>query len=133
MMGETPHNLVLNLKDTAVTGVISAATQRYREGLSFLEETIREELSHVYQTPAPPVNNGVLLKLDAGSRWTVTDTSYLTRLELAPGAVADAPDGKALRMTVNGVPTELQPGTYRGAVTVEVIEAGSGTGASELQ
>lgn len=121
MMGETPHNLVLNLKDTAVTGIISAATQQYREGLSFLEETIREELSHVYQTPAPAVNNGVLLKLDTGSRWTVTGTSYLTRLELAPGAILDAPDGKAVRMTVDGVPTELKPGLYRGAITVEAV------------
>lgn len=121
MMGETPHNLALNLKNTTVTGVISAATQKYREGLTFLEETIREELSHVYQTPAPAVNNGVLLTLDEDSRWIVTGTSYLTRLELAPGATVDAPGGKALRMTVDGVPTELKSGTYRGAVTLEVI------------
>lgn len=67
-------------------GVISAATQRYREGLKFLDETTREELSHVYQTPAPAVNNGVLLTLDGKSIWTVTGTSYLTRLELKAGA-----------------------------------------------
>lgn len=120
-MGETPHNLVLNLKDTAVTSVISAATQKYREGLSFLEETIREELSHVYQTPAPVVNNGVLVALEGGSRWTVTGTSYLTRLELAPGAVVEASEGKTLRMTVNGVPTELKSGVYKGTVTLEVL------------
>ena len=45
MMGDAPKNLALNLKNTKLEGIVSSATQHYREGLRFLEETIREELS----------------------------------------------------------------------------------------
>lgn len=120
MMGETPKNLTIHLENTTVEGVISAATQRYREGLKFLDETTREELSHVYQTPAPAVNNGVLLTLDGKSIWTVTGTSYLTRLELKAGAEVKAPDGKCVVMMVNGRVVPLEEGVYGGAITLEI-------------
>lgn len=120
MMGETPHNLVLNFKNTTVEGVISSATQKYRDGLKFLEETIREELSHVYQTPAPTVNNGVLVALDSASRWTVTGNSYITSLTLAEGAVLEAADGKTLTMTVDGAVVAVKPGTYKGKIVLSV-------------
>lgn len=118
MMGETPHNLVLNFKNTSVEGIISSATQKYRDGLKFLEETIREELSHVYQTPAPTVNNGVQVSLDSESSWTVTGVSYLTRLELATGATLRAPEGKYLTMTVDGTELPVAPGTYTGKIVL---------------
>lgn len=120
MMGETPHNLVLNFRNTSIEGIISSATQKYRDGLKFLEETIREELSHVDQTPAPTVNNGVLVTLGSGSTWTVTGTSYLTRLELAADAALKAPDGKTLTMTVDGTETPVAPGTYTGKIVLSV-------------
>lgn len=78
------------------------------EGLKFLEETIREELSNVTQTPAPTVNNGVLVSLDEKSVWTVTGDSYITSLTLAEGAVVTAPSGKKLAVTVDGQPAQLR-------------------------
>ena len=77
MMGDAPKNLALNLKNTKLEGIVSSATQHYREGLRFLEETIREELSNVTQTPAPTVNNGVLVSLDEKSVWTVISLTSL--------------------------------------------------------
>ena len=107
MMGDAPKNLALNLKNTKLEGIVSSATQHYREGLRFLEETIREELSNVTQTPAPTVNNGVLVSLDENSVWTVSGDSYITSLTLAQGATVKAPEGKQLEVTVDGKAHEV--------------------------
>ena len=121
MMGDAPKNLALNLKNTKLEGIVSSATQHYREGLKFLEETIREELSNVTQTPAPTVNNGVLVSLDEKSVWTVTGDSYITSLTLAEGAVVTAPSGKKLAVTVDGQPTQLAAGTVTGKIHIAVV------------
>lgn len=121
MMGDAPKNLAVNLKSTTLEGVISSAKQHYRDGIKFLEETIREELSNVTQTPAPTVNNGVLVSLDEKSTWTVTGDSYITSLTLADGAKLAAPAGKKLEVTVDGKAAELKPGTITGKIHIAVI------------
>ena len=108
------------LNNTSLEGKISAATQHYREGLKFLEETIREELSNVIQTPAPTVNNGIIVSLDGTSVWTVTGTSYITSLTLSEGAKIMAPGGKQLHVTVNGEKSVLKPGTITGKIVLSV-------------
>ena len=118
MQRQTPTNLAIYLENTSVQGRISAATQKYTDGLSFIEETTREELSHVFQTPAPAVNNGVLLSIGGGSRWTVTGPSYLTRLEIQPGVIIEAPNGVEALLYVNGKPLPCAPGVYTGQITV---------------
>ena len=121
MMGDAPKNLTLNLKNTKLDGIVSSAIQHYREGLKFLEETIREELSNVTQTPAPTVNNGVLVSLDEKSVWTVTGDSYITSLTLAEGAVVTAPSGKKLAVTVDGQPAQLAAGIVTGKIHIAVV------------
>ena len=120
MAGDAPKNLVLDLKSTSLEGIVSSATQHYREGLKFLEETIREELSNVTQTPAPTVNNGVIVSLDSTSTWTVTGTSYITSLTLAEGAKVTAPAGKTLKLTVDSKDTALSVGTLTGKIVLTV-------------
>ena len=115
-----PKNLGLNLVDTKVTGVISSATQAYRPGVRTIDADNRAELSNVTQTAAPTVNNGVVVSLDEDSEWTVTGTSYITGLVLAPGAQIRGAEGKAVSMTVDGAPTELAPGTYSGKIVITV-------------
>lgn len=114
----TPKNLELNLTNTRITGVISSALQFYREGVTEITYKNRMELSNVTQTASPTVNNGVILSLDGSSSWTVTDTSYITALTLAPGAAVSAPAGKALTMTVDGAATPIAPGTYTGKIVL---------------
>ena len=116
-----PKNLGLNLFGSTVTGVISSATQAYRDGLTSITFANGAELSNVTQTAAKPVNNGVVVTLDGNSAWTVTGTSYLTALALAEGAVLTAVDGKALTMTVDGMATDIQPGRYTGLIELTVI------------
>ena len=77
-------------------------------------------LGGLTNTPAPTVNNGVIVSLDRTSRWTVTGTSYITALELAPGAVIEAAAGKALTATLDGTEIALAPGRYAGKIVLTV-------------
>ena len=115
-----PKNLGLELSATTLHGVISSATQKYRDGLTVILEDNRMELTNVTQTPAPTVNNGVVLTLDSSSAWEVTGTSYITGLTLAEGARVFAPGGKALTATLDGAPLELKPGRYTGKLVLTV-------------
>ncbi len=115
-----PKNMGVNLKGSQITGIISSAGQAYREGLTRIDESNREELSNVTQWAAPTVNNGVVVSLDSGSAWTLTDTCYITGLTLADGAVLKAAGGKRLSMTVDGVETPVQSGAYIGKIVLSV-------------
>ena len=113
-------NLGVTLEGSTVVGVISSASQAYREGLGLITQANRDELSNVTQTAAEPVNNGVVVTLDAASRWEVTGESYLTALTIAEGAEVAAPAGKTLTMTVDGVAVAVRPGTYAGLIRLTV-------------
>ncbi len=113
-------NLGLNLKNTTITGVISSADQKYREGLGRITCENLMELSNVTQSAQPTVNNGVVVNLDGASEWKVTGTSYVTGLVLADGAKVTAADGKKLSVKVDGVETQLAAGTYTGTIELTV-------------
>lgn len=116
----TPKNLELNLRNTHLTGIISSALQAYREGVTEITAENRMELSNVTQTAAPTVNNGVIVSLDENSTWTVTDTSYITAITLAPGSKLLTPDGRTLTMTVDGRDTIPAAGTYTGKIVISL-------------
>lgn len=59
----------------------------------------------------------------ADETWTVTETSSMHKLVLAPGATVAAPAGKSLTLTVNGVETALVAGSYEGVVVVTLTDA----------
>ncbi|WP_043662504.1 hypothetical protein [Streptomyces xylophagus] len=113
------QNLVLSFTDSRIEGTISASTTKHR--VSTITVTEYREISEVTNTPAPAVNNGVIVTLGAGSTWTVTSTSYLSTLTLAADAKVRAPHGKTVTLTVDGTTTALTPGTtYTGALTLTV-------------
>ncbi len=115
---EVPVNLILTFRSTQVTGVISASKAVH--GQKHITKADYYQLGMVTNTPCPAVNNGVLVSLDAKSAWTVTGQSYLTSLTLEPGAQVQAPAGKAVSMTVDGVETPIAPGTYKGQIVLSV-------------
>lgn len=115
-----PKNLGLTFTDVKLEGVISSATQAYREGLNYIDEVNRDELSNITQTAAPTVNNGVVLSLDASSVWTVTGTSYLSALTIADGARIIASSGKRVTFFVNGAEMEIKQGSYYGKLVLFV-------------
>ena len=78
-------------------------------------------LGGLTNTPAPTVNNGVLVSLDENSVWTVSGDSYITSLTLAQGATVKAPEGKQLEVTVDGKAAELTAGTITGKIHIAVV------------
>ncbi|MFI1032916.1 hypothetical protein [Streptomyces sp. NPDC020951] len=112
-------NMVLTFTGSTVKGVISATTTRHR--VASIDASTFYELGIVTNTVRPAVNNGAIVRLESGSVWTVTGTSYLTALTLAADAAVRAPRGKAVTLTVDGTPTTLTPGTTcTGALTLTV-------------
>ncbi|MFF3504631.1 hypothetical protein [Streptomyces sp. NPDC003247] len=113
------QNLVLDFTRSTVEGVISATTTQHRVSTITIAEY--REISEVTNTPSPVVNNGVVVTLGSGSRWTVTGTSYLSALTLAADASVKAPRGRTVTLTVDGTPTALEAGrSYTGALTLTV-------------
>jgi len=112
-------NMVLTFEGASVEGVISATRAKHR--VSSIDASTFYELGIVTNTARAAVNNGAIVQLNSGSRWTVTGTSYLTALTLAAGATVRAPRGKSVSMTVDGTATAITAGTgYTGAITLTV-------------
>ena len=63
---------------------------------------------------------GLAVQLDGTSSCTVDQTSYLTGLEIAPGARITVPQGFRLALVVDGVAKPLAPGRYTGRVVLQV-------------
>lgn len=112
-------NMVLTFEDSTVRGVISASKATHH--VSTIDSSNFYELGQVTNIVRTAVNNGVIVRLDTGSAWTVTGTSYLTRLTLAADATVRAPRGKSVTMTVDGTATAIRAGgTYSGAIVLTV-------------
>ncbi|MFD3583520.1 hypothetical protein [Streptomyces sp. NPDC058683] len=112
-------NMVLTFEDSGVEGVISATRARHR--VSSIDSSTFYELGIVTNTVQAAVNNGVVVRLNSGSTWTVTGTSHLTGLSLAADAAVRAPRGRTVKLTVDGTETALTAGsTYTGALTLTV-------------
>ncbi|MGV1010560.1 MAG: hypothetical protein ACOYBY_18495 [Dermatophilaceae bacterium] len=109
--GVAGKNLVLSFDDTALTGAISATTTRHQ--LDTIDSSSYRQLGEVTNTSGPVVNNGVIVSLSNGSRWTVTATSHLSSLTVQPGCAVVG------SVTVDNVPTTPVPGqTYTGDIVV---------------
>ena len=118
-----PKNLLIELKNTRVEGIISSAAQSYREGVKVINQANRLELSNITQTAAPTVNNGVIVRMDRFSTWLVTGTSYITALELGENAIVKGAHGKKLVMTVDGVETPVEWGhSYYGKIVLSLAD-----------
>ncbi|MCH5671885.1 hypothetical protein [Streptomyces gilvus] len=115
----TGRNMVLTFEDATVEGVISATRARHR--VSSIDASTFYELGIVTNTPQAAVNNGAVVRLEGGSTWTVTGTSYLTALTIASDAAVRAPRGRTVTLTVDGTRKALNAGTsYTGALVLTV-------------
>jgi hypothetical protein len=117
--GMQGKNMVLNFDDARIAGVISASQTRHAVDTITAADYL--QLGQVTNTVHPVVNNGVIVNLAGRSRWTVTGTSYLSRLTVGADAAVRAAGGGRVSMTVDGVATPIVPGTtYSGAIVVTV-------------
>ena len=113
-------NLDLKVKSASIIGIISAANAYYKEGLTRITKENCEELSNITQVPAEPINNGVIVSIDAKSTWFVTGTSYLTKLTIEEGGKVTGADGKTLEMYIDGEQKDILPGTYVGMIQLSL-------------
>ncbi|MEV6346198.1 hypothetical protein [Actinoplanes sp. NPDC051851] len=112
-------NLILTLDGTKLTGVVTSSESHH--AVSTITSADYEQLGVVTNTAEAAVNNGVVVDLSGCSTWTVTGTSYLTKLTIGAKASIAAPKGKKLTATVDGVTTTLKAGaTYTGAIVLRV-------------
>lgn len=112
-------DMILTFRNATITGAITTAT-----AATVAETPTREnykligEFINTYCATDDP--NGLKVSLDKDSTWIVDKTSYLTQLTIAESAAVKAPKGRQLTMTVDGSETELQYGTYKGAIILSV-------------
>jgi hypothetical protein len=60
--------------------------------------------------------------LNAGVTWVVDKTTSLSALTIASGASIKAPGGSSVTLTVDGVETPIEPGTYKGNVVLTLTK-----------
>ncbi len=116
-------NMFLTFDNTTVKGVISSAMAEHVDPVTGeIIQTIDtwEEVGNITNTVRPVINNGVNVTLTGGSVWTVTGTSYLSCLVVESGSQVIG------SMTVDGVETPIQPGTYTGSITLVPLASASG-------
>lgn len=118
-------NMGLTFNDAAITGVISASDALHYYNGKYYPKIGKDNIrafNEVINTPAQAVNNGVIVTLKNGSTWTVTGTSYLTRLVVEEGSNVAAPLSRTLTMRVNGGDpmTGIAAGVYTGNIVLTV-------------
>lgn len=116
-------SLDLRLEKATLTGRVSSAVQSPAKGRLPSEAEFRL-IGDVTNSFGPSNSKfGTFVTLDGESVWTVTETSYLDRLTLAPGAQMVAPAGAKLVVMMDGKPIDpARPGSYEGAITVTVTK-----------
>jgi hypothetical protein len=112
-------NMVLTFDNSKVEGAITAAASKHH--VSTISAANYEQLGEVTNTPQKVINNGVIVFLNSGSQWTVTGTSYQSKLVIAADAAVTAQQGRTLSMTVDGTAKTITPGTtYTGAIVLTI-------------
>jgi hypothetical protein len=119
--------LIVDFKNATITGAISTSVIKHVLGPN--GEQVDMNHRELYKLIGDVTNTycatnekfGVNVSLDEKSTWIVDKTSYLTSLTVAKGATIKAPEGKSLKMTVNGAAKPIDAGAYKGKIVITVI------------
>lgn len=98
-------NMALNFDNAEIIGVISSAKARHLQDEIYINAEDYKMFGVLEHTPAPVVNNGVIVNLTGDSLWTVTGDSYLTSLTVEKGSAIEGSvtvDGKAVDVSKGG-------------------------------
>jgi hypothetical protein len=118
----------VTFKNAAITGSITTATAEHPlfNGEKITMETpefyyLIGEVNNIFGAK-PEDPHGVSVSLDAGSKWVVDRTSYITGLTIDIGAAVAAREGYRVTMTVDGAAKEIKAGTYKGQIVLTVTK-----------
>ena len=119
---ERIQDLQVTLDNCRLTGAISSSVANHVDGAGkalpvgfLIDQNVTDAhlgIGRLKNVPAPSVNNELTLTLKGGSKWTVTQTSYLDRLTIEDGSSIQG------KVTVDGAPVS-GPGAYAGKIVVE--------------
>jgi len=112
--------LSLTLEDARLTGRISTATARPASGKEPTRETFKEVSNVVNTIGQADASQKLAVTLNGASQWEVTGASWLNGLTIGKGAQLVAPAGKVVKMTVDGRNVRLRPGSYSGAILIDI-------------
>lgn len=120
-------DVAVNFENSAITGAITTAIGTHAVGPNG-EQLVMQDKTDLYYLIGEETHEycdtgekyGVKVSLDAGSRWVVDKTSYITELTLAEGASITAAEGYNLTITVDGAEKPVKAGTYKGKIVLGV-------------
>jgi hypothetical protein len=115
----------VTLENATITGAITTSIAEHAKGPNG-EEIALSDSTDLYYLIGEVIDTygatgdkyGMKVSLDGNSRWIVDETSYLTGLTIAEGAVITAPEGCEVSMTVDGVNTLIGAGAYQGEIVL---------------
>ncbi len=113
-------DMIVTLDAAQLRGAISTATAVAASGQAPNAATYRAIGDVINTLGATNDAHGLQVKLLNHSQWTVTKTSYLTELTLAPGTHLHTEKGERLTLLVDGVATPAHAGHFSGHVELRV-------------
>jgi hypothetical protein len=119
----TGKNMVLTFDNASITGVISASEAHHLKSVLYVNKEDYKLFGVVTNTAHASINNGVIVSLTRNSNWTVTGTSYLTRLSIEAGSTITAPQGYSVTMTVDGISRPIGTGDYKGQISLAIAKS----------
>jgi hypothetical protein len=116
----TPSDMTVTLQNATLTGAISTSVASPLSGVETSKATFKT-IGEVKNTVGHSARgNALKVSLGLGSKWVVNKSSYLTGLTIAVGASVQAAKGLSVTMSVNGVVTAINAGTYGGKIVLQV-------------
>jgi hypothetical protein len=124
----TSRNLVLTLDNAKLNGMASSSWAQHVQTTiqppyyyAYADADDYKMLGEVTNAVEPAVNNGVIVSLINGSKWTINSTCFLTSLTVQAGSSIVALPGYTVKMYVNNVLTAIVAGTtYTGNIELRV-------------
>lgn len=123
------RSLDVTLDGSSVTGAISLGSDDWEVTHFASGDTASQEIGYAEATVLGMFregDKGLILSLENGSAWIVTEDSYLTELTIDAASSIAGLNGSAVTMTVDGVATPIAAGTYAGEIVISLGSAGSG-------
>ena len=118
----TPRSLEVTLDNSTVTGAISLGQDTWEVTYFASGSNTMQAIGYAAATELGSFHEegfGLSLTL-TGATWNVTEDSYLTALTIDDASSIAGADGAEIVMTVDGVETAVEAGSYEGEIVISV-------------
>ena len=119
----TPRSLEVTLDNSSVTGAISLGQDTWEVTYFASGANTTQAIGYAASTELGSFHEegyGLSLTLTGGAAWNVTKDSYLTALTIDDASSIAGADGAEIVMTVDGVETAVEAGSYEGEIVISL-------------